>query len=385
MSSRRPPSERDQFIYAQVKVRCRPQKVLAGEIGVSQSRVSQIVRRVEHWFGDCPAEERGELSPNAQRRVERRLEAARQDFLYELYVRKAEEMDAGPAVTKRTREKNGEVLFEERTERDQRSVQLQALKAAQRAVEARGKIFERKPLPQPPPRAADDKELERATFEYLAKRREEAERAGRVQSSGEFGFYHVVHDAVKALCGEPVMAYAANTLAPGSPHWEVSQRIVGWIPGTGENAQVLKCQHTTTDSPCDERYGDASCCGDDSCGESSAAIADANQSPQGAKKVGELRAPAGDALGHGEYALAPGTRPGTHPGTRALAGDSDAFTDDPVGRLYERMTREYHARLREARRMGLRELPPTPQEKAEHCERVRAYLKTLRTTVTERV
>jgi hypothetical protein len=54
---RKPPSARDQQIYAEVVLHQRPQPEVAREFGVSQPRVTQIVARVRAWVEAAPARE----------------------------------------------------------------------------------------------------------------------------------------------------------------------------------------------------------------------------------------------------------------------------------------------------------------------------------------
>ena len=75
------PCERDLEIYAAVRVDGRRQVDVAAEFGISQGRVSQIVRSVNHWRVGMGVE--AELERRDRKSVDRWLEQLRIEKLYE--------------------------------------------------------------------------------------------------------------------------------------------------------------------------------------------------------------------------------------------------------------------------------------------------------------
>lgn len=128
---KRPPTARDQALFELRQAKGWSQERIAREQGLSQSRVSQILRRVAAWReAQRPVSEQ-ELA-GEQERHQRRLERARQQELYERALR---ELDAAPdEVTTIRRTHRGQAVVCETTTRQQ-SPSVQWLRLALRAAE----------------------------------------------------------------------------------------------------------------------------------------------------------------------------------------------------------------------------------------------------------
>ncbi len=79
--SRYSPGERDLQIYAAVRVDARRQADVAAEFGITQGRISQIIRRVNRWRASRGSA--GELERRDQQTVNRWLDDQRIEKLYE--------------------------------------------------------------------------------------------------------------------------------------------------------------------------------------------------------------------------------------------------------------------------------------------------------------
>ena len=125
---KRPPSPRDQALFDLRQAKGWTQERIAKEHRLSQSRVSQILRRVAAWRDAQQAELAGE-----QERHQSRLERARHQELYERSLR---EFDGVPQeLTTIRRIHRGQAVVCETTRRQQLP-SVQWLKLAQRAAEA---------------------------------------------------------------------------------------------------------------------------------------------------------------------------------------------------------------------------------------------------------
>lgn len=129
---KRPPSARDQALFDLRHAKGWTQGRIAKEHKLSQSRVSQILRRVAAWReAERPGNE-AELA-GEQQRHQRRLEQARHQ---ELFDRSLRELDATPEeVTTIRRIHRGQAVVCETTTRQQLP-SVQWLKLALRAAEA---------------------------------------------------------------------------------------------------------------------------------------------------------------------------------------------------------------------------------------------------------
>src|SRR5262245_46844027 len=84
---KRIPSPRDQAMYLARLTHGVTQEELAKEHRLSQSRVSQILRRVAKWWANLRPEPEGELAPEERQRLERWLERERQQAIYDRGIR----------------------------------------------------------------------------------------------------------------------------------------------------------------------------------------------------------------------------------------------------------------------------------------------------------
>lgn len=73
-NAQRGPSARDQQIFVEVQALGRLQSEVARQHGLTQSRVSQILKRVGRWRGNVDPEQVGEPSPSEQARLDQWLE-----------------------------------------------------------------------------------------------------------------------------------------------------------------------------------------------------------------------------------------------------------------------------------------------------------------------
>jgi hypothetical protein len=129
---KRPPSERDQALFDLQQAKGWTQERIAIEHRLSQSRVSQILRRVAAWR---EAQQRAQEAERVgeQDRRQSRLERARQE---ELYSRALRELDGTPSeLTMIRRTHRGQAMVCETTTRQQLP-SVQWLKLALRAAEA---------------------------------------------------------------------------------------------------------------------------------------------------------------------------------------------------------------------------------------------------------
>jgi hypothetical protein len=137
-----PPTERDLEIYAAVRVDGRRQVDVAGQYGITQGRVSQIVRHVNHWRVGMGAD--ADLEHRDQQTVDRWLDAQRIEKLYEetmeLYRRSCQPR----RKERRGTDHRGEWTTESI---DHQPGNLQCLKLAARLIELKSQLSA---PPQPP-------------------------------------------------------------------------------------------------------------------------------------------------------------------------------------------------------------------------------------------
>ena len=161
----RPPSHRDQVIYFQVRILQHTQADVGGQFGLSQVRISQIVRRVAQWHADTAPEAAGELSPASRKRL------ANREFRLRTEQNLAHAMVAflnsqKPLVTRkkssRTTIQDGaevKVVLEEEVEREQR-VDTRALALVGKFTQ---ELLAHEDRP-PPPTAATTAEIQAEAF-----------------------------------------------------------------------------------------------------------------------------------------------------------------------------------------------------------------------------
>jgi hypothetical protein len=168
------PSEREMEIYAAVRVNGRRQADVAAEFGITQGRVSQIVRRVNHWRAGMGIG--AEFERRDRKSVDRWLEQLRIEKLYEetmeLYRRSCQP---------RRKERKGKDRHGEWTTEsiDHQPGNLQCLKLAARLIELRRQLDEDPPRPDQSadsPRSRIDDE----GFRLLVDMRSDAIRRGDV-------------------------------------------------------------------------------------------------------------------------------------------------------------------------------------------------------------
>ena len=178
----RVPSQRDQQIFAQVEGLGRLQTEVAAEFGLTQSRVSQICKRVGVWRARARPRETGELSRREQAQLDMYLDRLRLEEIYKQSMREFHK-SSQPLVTVRERVKGGEVEFIETTTRG-RAANVQFLKAAMKAQEQLGKLSQRE---LPVDRAEDSgKDVEWFKLQdYLKWARVRVENEGRVKPCGD--------------------------------------------------------------------------------------------------------------------------------------------------------------------------------------------------------
>jgi Sigma-70, region 4 len=129
---KRQPSERDQALFNLRQAKGWTQERIAKEHRLSQSRVSQILRRVAAWREAQQPGSGAELAGEEERH-ERRLERARHQEMYERSLREFDSVP--PEWTSVRRIHRGQAVVCETTTRQQMP-SVQWLKVAQRASEA---------------------------------------------------------------------------------------------------------------------------------------------------------------------------------------------------------------------------------------------------------
>jgi transcriptional regulator with XRE-family HTH domain len=232
--AKRQPSERDQAIYVARMTRGLSQAELAEQQGLSQSRISQILRRVEKWRGEVWPAEAGELDHAQRQRVERWLEHQRQQAIYD---RALAAFDRGPRelVTRKSGER-GETSFHETTTREL-PANVQLLKVAQRSAEALANAADKPAPPRQPDASRQQAREEEQMLQTLMRKRREAERAGKVRKSvshqgDNFDFIRIVQTWLAVLLGEQPQPVNAVHLQPGQPLVEMAEAVAKLGRGT---------------------------------------------------------------------------------------------------------------------------------------------------------
>ena len=260
------PSQRDQEIFKRVAVDCQRQKQVAAELGLSPSSICKIVHRVRRWLAAGRLGDPQTLTALEHQRLERSLAQAREEALYERFLRAYDRQEAHPQQTTiRTETRgvqgsgfrvqdSGRVARAPTRERWSREANhsrepglpcgrpqppdelikttttlrdlppnVQLLKGAQRSAAALQKLAELAPLPEPPQPVPSDEELYRAIFSLLMDWRERAERAGKVVSSE--CVYNLVDKFLSALLGRD-LGSGGGFVSPGPDVREVVRRFV---------------------------------------------------------------------------------------------------------------------------------------------------------------
>jgi len=139
-----PPTERDLEIFSAVHVDCRRQVDVAAEFGISQSRVSQIVRDVVEWRAGMGLS--GELQGRERKQVEAWLDAQRLEWLYEHTLDNYRRSCQPQRRERKGANQHGE--WHDETI-DHPPGNLQCLRLASRLLELRWKMDEKCPQPSP--------------------------------------------------------------------------------------------------------------------------------------------------------------------------------------------------------------------------------------------
>ncbi|HZN33337.1 MAG TPA: hypothetical protein VFB80_05935 [Pirellulaceae bacterium] len=204
---KRPPSARDQALASAYLLQGKSQAELAAEWGLTQARVSQIVRRVRAW--------RSQLSTQEQRAHQELYET-----VYRTAMRKLLHEEQGRTVTTvKTGPRGIETTVRELPPT------VKWLKVAQRAAVQ---------LSQPPdgeaPIEPDPQQRQRIMVQELVKLRDQAERAGRLPARGRS--FPLVVSLLRALQGlAPYRGEDDQGLV------ELGQRLLGIPPCESPDVQ----------------------------------------------------------------------------------------------------------------------------------------------------
>ena len=259
---KRPPSARDEAIYLLKSVKGWTQQQLAAEFRLSQSRVSQVLRRYEAWRAAARPQSSGELDHAQQQRVERWLEKKRYEELYERSMR---DYDAAPRRLKtiKSSERDGKPFRETTVREVQRPVQL--LRIAQRAAQDLGQAAEKPPLPLDRDPQAEAHASFRMAEQTLCRLRREAEEAGRAPrsqgvSNDGYDVYHTVQAWLGALLGKPSIWVGPQHIAPGTPLAELSQSYAaqqtwGGMAGVSNPSNPTAAETAQAEAPPEDADG----------------------------------------------------------------------------------------------------------------------------------
>ena len=169
----RSPGERDLQVFAAVRVDGRRQVDVAAEFGITQGRVSQIVRRVNRWRVGMGIA--AELERRDRKSVDRWLEQLRIEKLYEetmeLYRRSQQPRRKERRGTDHRGEWNTEAI-------DHQPGNLQCLKLAARLIELRRQLDEDPPRPDQSDSSPRSHMDEYEAFRFLVDLRSDAIRRG---------------------------------------------------------------------------------------------------------------------------------------------------------------------------------------------------------------
>jgi hypothetical protein len=203
------PSQRDQDIYVEYQITGRRQTELAEKHKLTQTRVSQIIRRVAAWRANSDPRDEGDLTQVERQRLDRWLEHERLNFICR------EAMHHFCQQQKLIAHKHGQrddKTFDETTER-LLPPNLQCLKILLAANAQLSKLEQKPPLSSRDP---DEQQRRFILFEELRRLREAAEREGKVTHS-----YDIEDAWLKALVGE-----ANDGRRPNPAARELSQAIL---------------------------------------------------------------------------------------------------------------------------------------------------------------
>jgi hypothetical protein len=217
------PSQRDQEIYVEYQITGRRQAELAEKHRLTQSRVSQIIRRVAAWRASADAREEGELPVAQRQHLDRWLEYERLNFVCR------EAMHHFGTQQKHIAHKHGqrdEKHFDETTER-LLPPSLQCLKIL---LAANAQLSKLEQKPHLSFRDPDEQQRRVILFEELQRLRKEAEREGRVTPT--HGPRSVADAWLRALVGEP-----NDSRRPDPAARELSQAILPQCDRSSESRE----------------------------------------------------------------------------------------------------------------------------------------------------
>jgi hypothetical protein len=138
------PSERDRAIFSAARTSGRTQQELAKEHGLTQGRISQIIRSVALWRAYTESVGEDGLQPAQARLLERSLDRERIEVVYNHSIRSFLK-SCNPTVFRRGFNAKGEEWSEE-TVRDEGG-NIQCLKLAAKMIDQRWKLEDRTPPP----------------------------------------------------------------------------------------------------------------------------------------------------------------------------------------------------------------------------------------------
>jgi hypothetical protein len=246
------PGERDMQIYGAVRVDGRRQVDVAAEFGVTQGRVSQIVRKVHRWrLGMGIA---AELERRDRRSVEQWLEQLRIDKLYEetmeLYRRSKEPR----RKERRGKDHRGEWSSESL---DHQPGNLQCLKFAGRLIELRRQLDADPPPPNPSGDVTQSRLHDFEAVQRLEQMRDDAIRRGDVPAGGVTPY--VVRALVDQLLGRKPHISPGEREAEEARTAEVNAaaaclmdepKTAGWaVPTTGRyDEEEMGTAHPTNEA-----------------------------------------------------------------------------------------------------------------------------------------
>jgi hypothetical protein len=210
---KRAPNARDQQILVEYRTQGRTQAAIADDNGISQRRVSEIVRRVERWRANLIPKQENQLDYEEQQRLDRCLARERSQALFDRGLRG---FDQAPKTltTKRKGQRDGKP-FEEETIREV-APSPQFLRLATQASRELSRLSDQ----PPPPRAevSQQQDWSQQFWEvkkFLYQLREKAEQAGKViADSNTFSNEVMVDILIDALVGKPICPY--YVVRPGS-------------------------------------------------------------------------------------------------------------------------------------------------------------------------
>lgn len=173
------PSLRDQQIFTSYHVSGKTQEQLAGDYGLTQCRISQIIRRVAAWRSQADPEEEGDLSASQQQRLDRWLEHQRLETVIRLALCHFHQEQRTINTTKTT--DRGEKSFTEQIRREL-PASVQWLKTALRAIEQLSCLPDQ---PELPDQELSQRRRESILYEELRRLRLEAEEEGFVAPAAD--------------------------------------------------------------------------------------------------------------------------------------------------------------------------------------------------------